>query len=305
MRTYVTNYYRDFKCIGSSCTHNCCIGWEIDIDSETHKKYMGIKGDLGEKIRNSISDSDTPHFITGNDGRCPLLDENNLCRIIKELGEENLCQICADHPRYKNYLSGRMEMGLGMCCEVAAKLILTQKEKAEFIPLNDDGENSDDKDFLDYRESILNILQNRTVPLDARIKNLNIPIPSLTFNELFEIYSDLERLDDAWENSLSYIKNLSSINENLFKDEKWQFAFEQLIVYFIHRHLYNGFCDFRKDSVILFAILSTKLLAGICTGFYNEHGKLTIEDFISFAREYSAEIEYSDENMEKLFEISN
>ena len=29
------SYYRQFRCIGSDCTDNCCIGWEIDIDPET------------------------------------------------------------------------------------------------------------------------------------------------------------------------------------------------------------------------------------------------------------------------------
>ena len=266
---------------------------------------MNMSGDLGKRIRSSISDGDIPHFITGKDGRCPLLDENNLCRIIRELGEENLCQICADHPRYKNYLSDRVEMGLGMCCEVSAKLILTQVEKSKFVPLNSTDDITDDADFLEYREGILNILQDRTLPLDTRIRKLNIDIPNFSFNELFEIYFNLERLDESWEGSLSYIKDLDCIDENLFKDEKWQTAFEQLTVYFIYRHLHDGFCDFREDSIISFAIVSAKLLAGICTGFYKKHGKLSLDDFIGFAREYSAEIEYSDENMEKLFETAS
>ena len=25
-------YYKAFRCIGSDCTENCCIGWEIDVD---------------------------------------------------------------------------------------------------------------------------------------------------------------------------------------------------------------------------------------------------------------------------------
>ena len=26
------DYYPEFRCSASACKHNCCIGWEIDID---------------------------------------------------------------------------------------------------------------------------------------------------------------------------------------------------------------------------------------------------------------------------------
>ena len=28
-------YYKAFRCIGSDCTENCCIGWEIDVDEDS------------------------------------------------------------------------------------------------------------------------------------------------------------------------------------------------------------------------------------------------------------------------------
>ena len=35
-------YYKAFRCIGSDCTENCCIGWEIDVDEDTLAYYKSI-----------------------------------------------------------------------------------------------------------------------------------------------------------------------------------------------------------------------------------------------------------------------
>ena len=35
MEQIYPDYYEHFACIGGECRHNCCIGWEIDIDEKT------------------------------------------------------------------------------------------------------------------------------------------------------------------------------------------------------------------------------------------------------------------------------
>ncbi len=39
-------------------------------------------------------------FYMNEDGRCAFLNENNLCDIYIQLGEEALCDICTEHPRF-------------------------------------------------------------------------------------------------------------------------------------------------------------------------------------------------------------
>ena len=117
MRLVVPSYYDRFHCIGSACRHNCCIGWEIDIDDTTAEAYQHIDGALGCRLQQHIANTDNvPHFILGTDERCPFLNLDNLCDIILELGEEALCDICTDHPRFRNVLPDRTEMGIGLCC---------------------------------------------------------------------------------------------------------------------------------------------------------------------------------------------
>ena len=71
MKEAVPNYYHKFKCIADKCTHNCCIGWEIDIDEETMSLYNSLDTLMGERIRNSI-EGDVPHFILQEGDTCPF-----------------------------------------------------------------------------------------------------------------------------------------------------------------------------------------------------------------------------------------
>lgn len=108
MNIWVPEYYTHFHCIASACRHTCCAGWEIDVDEETLQVYQQMPGALGDKLRRSISMEETPHFVLDQRERCPFLCENGLCEVIIEKGEDALCQICRDHPRFRNFWTGRV-----------------------------------------------------------------------------------------------------------------------------------------------------------------------------------------------------
>ena len=133
MLTVYPDYYPAFRCIAGACRHSCCIGWEIDIDEESLARYQAMPGPLGERLRGHISADDPPHFVLGEGERCPFLNQDNLCDLILAGDEELLCQICDDHPRFRNFLPGYTEIGLGLCCEGAAQLILSQTEPGQLL----------------------------------------------------------------------------------------------------------------------------------------------------------------------------
>ena len=115
-------YYKAFRCIGSDCTENCCIGWEIDVDEDSLAYYETVSGDFGERLRASIAPADAQtgepaHFRLDAEERCPLLNDCNLCEVLLHLGEDKMAQICTDHPRYYEWFSDGREDGLGLCCE--------------------------------------------------------------------------------------------------------------------------------------------------------------------------------------------
>ena len=128
MKEVFPNYYKKFKCIADKCHHSCCIGWEIDIDEDTMDLYNSLQGELADRIRQNIS-GEVPHFVLCDGERCPFLNENGLCDIISELGDGALCDICYLHPRFSNFYEDFTETGLGLCCEEASRIVLTENER--------------------------------------------------------------------------------------------------------------------------------------------------------------------------------
>lgn len=188
------NYYKDFRCLGSKCRDNCCIGWEIDIDEDTLEKYKKIGGDLGDSIQKNISLKGTPHFILCADERCPFLNDENLCDIFIELGEESLCTICTEHPRFNNWFGGIKETGLGMCCEEAVRILFEYDEPFKLICRTDGDEACFDENTFDgewfsaleyARKTVFFIIQNKEYRLPDKMRLI------LTFSQ------DLQNMSDA------------------------------------------------------------------------------------------------------------
>ena len=120
MKHRVPDYYTRFKCIAGKCRHSCCIGWEIDIDGDTYERYRNIPGEIGRRIIDNTAVNDgVASFVLGKDERGPFLNKDGLCDIILDLGEDALCQICTEHPRFHNLRGdGYIESGVGLCCEL-------------------------------------------------------------------------------------------------------------------------------------------------------------------------------------------
>lgn len=299
MKLMAPDYYGRFRCIADRCRHSCCIGWEIDIDPDTREKYRHIPGAFGKRLNEGIEDTpEGAHFHLLQDERCPMLNKNGLCDLISTIGEQNLCQICADHPRFRNFFSERTEVGLGMCCEAAAALILQSREPVQFVALEEAQEQltDDEEDLLALRSHLIAILQNRTLPLEQRLeqvlKETQFPLPTLDWHK---IYSDLERLDDAWDTVIAQLsgKDLSlpcSISDAL------QIPLEQFAVYMLWRHMPAAMEDGDMQGHAAFCVLSAKVLAALCME------NPTLEHCIEAARMYSSEIEYSQENMDALLD---
>ena len=170
MPIFAPKYYRDFCCIADRCKHSCCIGWEIDIDSDTMQKYNALKSKTGNTIRESIDTNGTPHFRLCEGERCPHLDGRGLCNIISELGDGYLCDICREHPRFYNEVPFGLEVGLGMACEEACRIILSSDDYDSIITIEDEDVGlGTDFNAIPHRERIFEILKD--LLLDKQISD--------------------------------------------------------------------------------------------------------------------------------------
>lgn len=311
MKQIALSYYPHFHCIADRCRHSCCVGWEIDIDRNTLERYQNIGGTFGKRLADNIqSDGDTAYFRLDEKEHCPFLRSDNLCDIILTLGEESLCQICTDHPRFRNFLSDRTEIGLGLCCEATGRLILGTQEKVHEILLEDDGKKEVLTDFeqhlLSVRANLCAILQNRTDSIDLRVQKMletqHIVLPNKSTAEWADIYWGLERLDSAWGVLLTALRDFGEPNTTVLRQEL-EIPFEQLLLYFLYRHLANAENDADLRARIAFAVLGFQMIRDLCAYQMQTRSSCTLENLVEFARLYSSEIEYSEENMDFLLSI--
>ncbi|WP_195986436.1 flagellin lysine-N-methylase [Clostridium sp. D53t1_180928_C8] len=188
------SYFEEFKCIGGSCSDSCCIGWNIDIDKITFKKYFKVQDQEMKKmfqknVQNNercISD-DVDYGVVKlkKDKRCPFLDEENYCLIHSNLGEEYLSNVCTCFPRITNKIDETYEMSLDVACPEAARLILIREEGINFISKEEClgkhiisaqidtklkvVQRTPLKYFNEVRDFCINIIQNREFNLNERL----------------------------------------------------------------------------------------------------------------------------------------
>ena len=133
MKYHKPAFFDQFKCIGSACTDTCCAGWEIEVDETTAEGYLTEKGAFGDRLRREIGSEPGEYFFKLKNNRCPFLNKENLCDIFINLGEDRLCDICREHPRFYNWFGDYTEVGLGLCCEEAERLLFSDSKPLTFI----------------------------------------------------------------------------------------------------------------------------------------------------------------------------
>lgn len=302
MKLYAPAFYPDFHCIANRCRHTCCAGWEIDIDPDALALYQSLPGAIGDRLRDNIDiTKDGACFRLAENERCPMLNENGLCDLITACGEEALCQICADHPRFRSFFSDRTEIGLGLCCEAAARLTLFQRAPMRLILLEDDGvEDAPDPEeqaLLDCRDQLFTMAQRRDVPLANRLRGIVglVGLTPVTFDRhaVADFLLTLERLDEAWTALLLQLRDAPKVP---LLAAEWDVPMEQLLCYLLYRHLpgalEDGLPQERTAMCLLLVEVVRQLLA--------LQGGDEMEKLTEICRCMSAEIEYDAENVDAL-----
>ena len=269
-----------------------------------------LEGEFAEKLSENIdnTDPDYPHFILDKSERCPFLRKDNLCEIICTLGEEGLCQICRDHPRYRSFYSCRTEIGLGMCCEEAARIICGKKEKTTLCTIADDGEstepNPEETEFFSIRQDIIDILQNRDITIKECLSQM-LGYCGADDTELSDTavlskkFLGLEYMEQQWQDIL---KKLCEKGKLSALSSEYDTAFEQIAVYFVFRHFSKYLDGYAPSGLARFVAYGTFMIMNMCALHMSEQNSLDIRDIAEYSRMYSSEIEYSEENTERIID---
>lgn len=320
------DFYDSFKCIADKCTDSCCIGWEIDVDENAFVKYNALQSPLGDEIRSKIIKSEDGIFcfkLTENE-RCPFLNKNNLCKLIIETGDCNLlCDICREHPRFYEWFPGVTECGLGLCCEEVCRILLENDEPFSLVEESDGEEivlenkediaESDFYIFLSaFREKLFEIFFSKDINFEEKLVKLLSKTESFCGEEIkirnyknsLELYKKTEPIDENW---TDYIRNLSEnfqsfLNaETEFKEKtKVDMIYSKILAYVLYRHFTKAVFDKSIKERICFAVESVRFIYLCDLKTFYEKGELTLKDRIENLKNWSKQVEYSEENTDLL-----
>ncbi len=274
-----------FVCKADRCQHTCCRGWEIDIDAATAAYYDSLEGPIGEELRENIdAQADGTHsFHLTQDERCPFLREDGLCRLIRTLGEEALCEVCTMHPRFF-IMSGQLELaGFGLACEKAVELLLA----ADSLRLRAEGE-SKSFDF-----GALLAFLGREVPREWLLPPRELTLAQFSF--LLAQMKDTEPIDAVWPQQLTALrldcKKLLPRYAKLLS-ERGERAAEKLVSYLLYRQLskadaygMEALCRYARCNAAFIYLLAAKT-----------------HDLPGAVRRWSEQIEYDEVNTARLIE---
>lgn len=292
MKLYAPKYYKDFVCIADKCKHSCCINWEIDVDENALKKYSDLKGEYKDAIKNSISLEPSPHFILQKNERCPHLNEKGLCNIILNCGEDYLCDICREHPRFYNYTQQGKEVGIGISCEEAARIVLSSDNYQQLVEIGTTEEETDVLEFdaVKARTELYNVLSDGSIPYTERLSIICKKYgtdPSINGDERWKtLLSELEYLE---KDHIDLFADYSSDKSTPDALEKYA---ERILAYFVFRHTSEAYNVEDFGVSLGFCMFCERLFVSAC-----KTKKATeLDEIIDIARIISEEIEYSEDN---------
>lgn len=280
MLSIFPKFYKNFLCKADKCKHSCCKGWEIDIDEETAGKYLAMTGELGAEIRQNIGKNEDSYFFKlTEDERCPFLQKNGLCKIILNIGEENICEICTMHPRFFTILDDVELCGVGLSCEKTCELLLGDEKDLVFYI-------EDTEEELSFSEVLAVIGLN----LPNEMQEFSLAVNAENINKVLEIMAKTEPIDENWSKELSIMQDMDNVElkakEYLENSDKN--ILNKLYQYILYRQL-ERLVDIDIEALINYAQYSILFII-LHTMISKELGESV--------RRWSEQIEYDTDNVD-------
>lgn len=317
MELIYPEYYEKFHCIAGACPDSCCQEWDVEVDSESARRYRALEGSLGEILRANLYEEDGVTYLGFPDGHCPLQRQDGLCGLQAELGEQALCQVCKKFPRLTQDYGTFVELGLEMSCPEAARIILTEGNSRLVRKETFGGEPGDyDEQAMEVlrrtRPQVLELLADGRYSVTERLALMLLygyqvqgeldggepmafePEKDLETVRKFAdggdpmaivvFYEELEILTDRWRQQLAHPN----------ADPVWFEGLTRFASYGIYRYYYQAVSDYDLVGRIKMVVAGCILAAFVA--------KDTLESQINTLQLYSKEIENDAENVDALLD---
>lgn len=219
--TLIMNYltidiYDQFQCIADSCPNTCCTNWTILMDEATCQQMIEHENELEMRAKDWLIKENGVISVINKNNRCPMLTENNLCKVVLRLGPQYLCDTCRTYPRMTKRFGSFTEEYLFMSCPEVIRMLM-QKETVDILVSNDQHTDVEEP-FTDLylfeanvRTHIFQILKStQTRSLSARLF-----LAFTVLNESVQIYQNGQPDTDFFENNCTKTHTLPYIDKQL------------------------------------------------------------------------------------------
>lgn len=313
MRIYYPDYYHSFRCIAGQCPDSCCKEWAVDVDADAAAYYRTLPGDLGDRLREVLRDTEDGTVMAIDNNRCPMWRQDGLCRIQVELGHDALCKTCREFPRLRHDYGDFVELGLELSCPEAACLILTSGQAQILTTEHPGGE------APEYDREVMSVLKESRVQMLAFLNGTQYSLPEELailllhshsiqaqldggageafdpktclaeahryakdgdISAVFSFFQELEILTDEWKNRLNAKPQTI----------QWSQTLRALAQYMIGRYWLQAVSDYDLVCRVKLTVVAC-LLVGAMGG-----------DVIQTAQLFSKEIENDPDNIEAILD---
>ena len=324
-------YYDEFKCLAGACPETCCAGWAVVVDEAAQERYSNMTGALGQRIRSEMKEDDGDIIFPLRDGRCPFLNDANLCDIQAATDEGMLCRTCRMFPRFENEFGLVREVGLSLSCPEAARLIMSEIEQDAKLIEEQTDEGITQYNDIDpelyftvtkYRKNLFAVLQEESVSLEDKIGKIVSVAARLAggkaprrhegrmnFCECLRICQMLESFDDGWDKLCQELAALQGKEQSVAEfvpsaDEKREL--ENILFYYVYRYFLSTVLDEKygentdeNDSVnIAGKLLISVFCLYIILSVYVIKQPKTEAERIELVCKISREVEHSQLNLD-------
>ena len=200
--TIFPTFFPDFHCKAGACRHTCCQTWEIDIDEATKEYYQTLKSPLCQEIQRwmGTSEDGSTCFTLNEKGYCHFLNKAGLCRLVLELGENALCDICREHPRFYKYLDGAELSGTGLCCE------RTVEQIAGHLPLTFDLQDPEAAEQEDMTVTFSQLMDELLLVLSDEECHFTLDLSMKAVSAMLRAMEGTEPIDAAWTSGIAWMQ---------------------------------------------------------------------------------------------------
>ncbi|NLU25399.1 MAG: hypothetical protein GXW99_11985 [Clostridiales bacterium] len=314
MKNCAPQQYWQFKCLAGACPDTCCAGWELPVDADSAARYAMLGGTWGDRLKEAVETVDGEKEFRRSDGRCVFLNDGNLCELYAGLGEEALCRVCRQHPRFIAEYGSLREIMPSLSCPAWVQLYLMTDDPVKFVTRTDDEPvtSYNDIDAMEFyrlhkaREKAIAIVQNREKPLRLRIEELLCFAAALAGESVGKQENLPNHILNAYRRKLQGMEILTPRWRSLLREKpfvkpetpSWrEMVGEQVIVYYLFRFFLRAVYDGGILPWTKLAVWSWIVVQMVGSGCE------TRERFCEIIRLYSKEIEHNEKNVDGLYRV--